>query len=615
MDYLRTCYSSRWELPGYGEVRGYYFFNDEAPEYQGWTYLGSRNWHAGDGTEWPPYGELEGVRQRYRKGEFLLPLPEARLLNPSTKEPSEVIDCAPIDVPTFLGIPLTCWSNLEIDTMLTVRELDGDPTINSVVVVTLDQGDGFVLSEPEAGEALIGIASASQSQRGVISLEDQILGIGNKRIGDYLIHGPKLLQPVADFDQIADFLIAFNITGDLTGGAVALSNSGGWSFGASMQVVTFQQFANGLQIQQWASGGTGSLLQSTFYFTPAHFSAPRIVSPDFRVIDTVPSATGTYGGLTISGGIVTAIAGPLDTSQISDYLGATTALIDAAIAALKLEADPFPQYLTPAEGNALYTPIGVTQYTDEMAQDAVGGILASSANVTLTYNDGAPSIAADLTDVGTAGTYPKVTTDAKGRVTAGSALVVADLPTFDGLADETALADDDELPYFRQGSGANRSITMSNARLYFSRLVARQYAEYTTHATLSTTIPYDDSLPQNTEGTEILTVSITPKNAANRIRVRFQCCAGTSVASGLTAALFVDSDANAIAATGTVTSGGGSLEQLALEYETAAGSTSARTYKIRVGAGSDNAYVNGDSSSRRYGGAARATLVVEELLP
>lgn len=38
----------------------------------------------------------------------------------------------------------------------------------------------------------------------------------------------------------------------------------------------------------------------------------------------------------------------------------------------------------------------ITQYTDEMAQDAVGGILTDTAEIDLTYNDGAGTITADI---------------------------------------------------------------------------------------------------------------------------------------------------------------------------------------------------------------------------
>lgn len=40
----------------------------------------------------------------------------------------------------------------------------------------------------------------------------------------------------------------------------------------------------------------------------------------------------------------------------------------------------------------------VTQYTDELAQDAVGPILTDTATIDFTYNDGVPSITADVKD-------------------------------------------------------------------------------------------------------------------------------------------------------------------------------------------------------------------------
>lgn len=48
-----------------------------------------------------------------------------------------------------------------------------------------------------------------------------------------------------------------------------------------------------------------------------------------------------------------------------------------------------------SDGNFLYVG-DVTQYTDEMAQDAVGTILTDSAEIDFTYNDGVPSITASI---------------------------------------------------------------------------------------------------------------------------------------------------------------------------------------------------------------------------
>lgn len=60
------------------------------------------------------------------------------------------------------------------------------------------------------------------------------------------------------------------------------------------------------------------------------------------------------------------------------------------------------------------------------------GYLTGNQGITLSGDvtgTGSTAIATTLKNTGTPGTYPKVTTDAQGRVTAGAALVAADIPT------------------------------------------------------------------------------------------------------------------------------------------------------------------------------------------
>lgn len=138
---------------------------------------------------------------------------------------------------------------------------------------------------------------------------------------------------------------------------------------------------------------------------------------------------------------------------------------------------------------------------------------------------------------------------------------------------------------------------------------------YTTYNSTSTTIPTDDTIPQNTEGAEWATVTITPKNASNRLVIEAFFSLVTTGTSTATAcfALFQDSTANALAATGATQTTGGYISNAYVKHEMAAGTTSATTFKVRAGASSGNLYVNGGTSARTYGGIASVRISVTEI--
>ena len=146
-------------------------------------------------------------------------------------------------------------------------------------------------------------------------------------------------------------------------------------------------------------------------------------------------------------------------------------------------------------------------------------------------------------------------------------------------------------------------------------LLQRKYATYATNTDLTTAIPFDDTIPQNTEGTEIITQAITPVSASSRIRIRFQGFGGSGVAGGWAAALFVDSTADALAASATYIGDAANAEPLILEYEEASATTDARTYKINVGGATGTTIrLNGTTAGRLFGGKAVATLIIDEVL-
>lgn len=144
-------------------------------------------------------------------------------------------------------------------------------------------------------------------------------------------------------------------------------------------------------------------------------------------------------------------------------------------------------------------------------------------------------------------------------------------------------------------------------------IIDRAYASYSTNTSLSTSIPFDNSIPQKTEGTEILSASITPKSTTSRIRVRFSGFGGSSGATSISAALFIDTASDAVQAISGINSTSSTAIPLGLEYEYTLGDTASHTYKIRVGSESGTMRMNGNSTSRLFGGAASATLVIEEI--
>ena len=131
--------------------------------------------------------------------------------------------------------------------------------------------------------------------------------------------------------------------------------------------------------------------------------------------------------------------------------------------------------------------------------------------------------------------------------------------------------------------------------------------------TCPTAIPYDDTIPQKTEGNEVITVQITPVSASNRLRIESEaiCCITTD--GYTTMALFQDSVASALAID-TCYDRNHAPDKRTIVHEMAAGTTSLITFKIRVGPSVGTVYVNGHSSGVRiFGGVSAARLRVTEI--
>lgn len=140
------------------------------------------------------------------------------------------------------------------------------------------------------------------------------------------------------------------------------------------------------------------------------------------------------------------------------------------------------------------------------------------------------------------------------------------------------------------------------------------YVEDGALATGSTTIPKDNTIPQNTEGTEFLTLAITPTAASSDLYVKVSVFYSVAASGDWTGvALFKDSGANAIA-TGGHHSQGQAAQSVTFTHKIAAGSTSLQTFKVRIGFQTTSTVsFNGDGGVGRYGGTLSSSITITEI--
>lgn len=135
-----------------------------------------------------------------------------------------------------------------------------------------------------------------------------------------------------------------------------------------------------------------------------------------------------------------------------------------------------------------------------------------------------------------------------------------------------------------------------------------------TIATGTTLIPLDDTLPQITEGTEVLTATITPTSAANILEIEVLVNGANSAATNnLIAALFQDSTANALTASSIYMPSNNTITPIKLVHRMTAGTTSATTFRVRVGGNLAGTFtLNGAGAARYFGGALISSIIVRE---
>ena len=130
-------------------------------------------------------------------------------------------------------------------------------------------------------------------------------------------------------------------------------------------------------------------------------------------------------------------------------------------------------------------------------------------------------------------------------------------------------------------------------------------------------MPNDDTIPQITEGAEILTMFITPKQTTNLLKIDVTLNLATAGSGGIrvTAALFnTDQHAtNALTVAQQWHASNNIVQTLSFTHYVTAAVITSSTFSVRVGdAAGGTITLNGEGGSRKYGDAMESQITITE---
>lgn len=268
---------------------------------------------------------------------------------------------------------------------------------------------------------------------------------------------------------------------------------------------------------------------------------------------------------------------PTATAGDNTTKAATTAFVQAAIASLVASSPAALDTL-----NELAAALG----NDANFAATITGLLAAKAPIESPALTGTPTAptAAGGTNTAQVATTAFVTAGLAGKVNS------ADLPA---------------------------AITAGNVKLT-GDILQRLSTQVSGQVSLPTVIPADNTIPQNTEGTQVLTLTITPTSASSVIVVDVDFFASelTNVGDLIIGALFRDTTADAVAVgvIGSMNGGGNHLTSGVgiIRYSFTAGTTSPITLNLHVGNNTGAATLNVTHTNATFGNLIASTMRVTE---
>ena len=125
-------------------------------------------------------------------------------------------------------------------------------------------------------------------------------------------------------------------------------------------------------------------------------------------------------------------------------------------------------------------------------------------------------------------------------------------------------------------------------------------------------IPWDNTIPQITEGKEYMTLSITPKSSLSKLLIEVIVNGARSTNGDSIVALFVGTTVDALAVSNLYATANW-RNQFALNYFMTAGTTSELTFRVRAGGHSGTFTFNGHSGTGVMGGTLMSSITITEI--
>ena len=128
----------------------------------------------------------------------------------------------------------------------------------------------------------------------------------------------------------------------------------------------------------------------------------------------------------------------------------------------------------------------------------------------------------------------------------------------------------------------------------------------------STAIPFDNTIPQITEGTEFMTLAITPTASTSKLFIQVVLNGSGTNTGDMITALFVGTTADALA---TAVDYDVARGQMIINYYMTANTTSELTFRVRAGRSStQDFYFNGyHDSNPLFGGTLMSSITITEI--